>query len=151
MREMDPEKLFNKFKKVVDARDSQKIDKALYEHLHLHTGFIAHYDIHGFRETYSDRGFLDFVDHFENCFYLTYGKHGDFNQRLKAYILEHAADIRLEFQRAAELKELSLLNALANKHGLSVQPKAGSAAAAVPVRVDLESTISNSGQYEFAF
>jgi hypothetical protein len=58
MTEIEQDKLFKKFKKVVDTRDSQKIDKALYNHLYLRTGFIAHYDIHGFRATYSGRGFL---------------------------------------------------------------------------------------------
>jgi len=30
--------------------------KRLYNHLHLHSGFIAHYDIHGFYSTYFEAG-----------------------------------------------------------------------------------------------
>ena len=30
--------------------------KRLYEHLHLHCGFIAHYNIHGFYSTYFEAG-----------------------------------------------------------------------------------------------
>ena len=34
----------------------QHFTKRLYEHLHLHCGFIAHYDIHGFYSTYFETG-----------------------------------------------------------------------------------------------
>ena len=43
--------------------------KRLYDHLHLHCGFIAHYDIHGFYSTYFEAGqdtqrfFERFCDH----------------------------------------------------------------------------------------
>ena len=47
--------------------------KRLYEHLHLHCGFIAHYDIHGFYSTYFTdiTGKERFFDHL----------FGDYNQR----------------------------------------------------------------------
>ena len=55
------------FKKVIEARDSNHMQRELYEFLHLHCGFIAHYDIHGFRATYSDpQDFADvFIRHFD--------------------------------------------------------------------------------------
>jgi hypothetical protein len=34
----------------------QHFTRRLYEHLHLHCGFIAHYDIHGFYSTYFEAG-----------------------------------------------------------------------------------------------
>ena len=42
------------FEKVLVEKDSSLIGKQLYEVLHLYCGFIAHYNIHGFREEYSD-------------------------------------------------------------------------------------------------
>ena len=40
--------------------------KKLYNHLHLHCGFIAHYNIHGFYEEYFDRqeDTIRFIQHF---------------------------------------------------------------------------------------
>ena len=34
----------------------QDFTKRLYEHLHLHCGFIAHYNLHGFYATYFEAG-----------------------------------------------------------------------------------------------
>lgn len=42
------------FERVLVEKDSSLIDKQLYEVLIGYCGFIAHYNIHGFRETYSD-------------------------------------------------------------------------------------------------
>jgi hypothetical protein len=43
------------------------MDKELYQFLNLYCGFIAHYDIYGFRETYAaPRDFADvFIRHFD--------------------------------------------------------------------------------------
>jgi hypothetical protein len=148
LNEIEQEKLFKKFRKVMDARDSQKIDKALYHHLHQHCGFIAHYNIHGYRDTYEGHGFLDFIKHFEVCYYLGYGDHGKFNLRLKQYVVENAEMIRNEFALKAEQKELMLLNSLAEKHGLSLQGKGEVIPDSLPV---LPCSISDSGQYMFSF
>ncbi|MFD2614614.1 hypothetical protein [Paenibacillus gansuensis] len=151
LTEAEQEKLFKKFKKVVDSRDSMKIDKTLYNHLYLRTGFIAHYDIHGFRETFSGSGFLDFVDHFEQCFYACYGPTAEFNQRLKRYILDHADAIRQEFARKAEQKELAMLQTLAQKHGLTVLPHQEDAPAPITLKTSIVCTAAECGQYEFSF
>ena len=39
-----------------DGLKKQHFTKRLYEHLHLHCGFITHYDIHGFYSTYFEAG-----------------------------------------------------------------------------------------------
>ncbi len=56
-----------KFRKVIESHDMNMMDKELYEFLHLYCGFIAHYNIYGFRETYaSPREFADvFIRHFD--------------------------------------------------------------------------------------
>ncbi len=55
------------FKQVVENKDIGRMSKELYEFLHLHCGFIAHYDINGFKATYkSPRDFADvFIRHFD--------------------------------------------------------------------------------------
>ena len=55
------------FKEVIENRDINRINKELYDFLNLHCGFIAHYDINGFKATYrSPRDFADvFIKHFD--------------------------------------------------------------------------------------
>jgi len=55
------------FKEVIETRNIDKMNKELYEFLHLHCGFIAHYDINGFKATYRNpRDFAEvFIRHFE--------------------------------------------------------------------------------------
>lgn len=151
MPEAEQEKIFKKFKKFVDSRDSMKIDKALYNHLHLRTGFIAHYDIHGFRETYSGRGFLDFIDHFEQCVYACYGPTSELNLRLKRYILDQSDTIRQEFARKAKEKELTTLKTLAPKHGLMVVACQEDSPTMATLKPSIAFNVAESGQYEFAF
>jgi hypothetical protein len=40
------------FHKVIGSRDIMYMKKELYDFLHLHCGFIAHFDINGFKATY---------------------------------------------------------------------------------------------------
>src|SRR3989339_176184 len=56
-----------KFRKVIENRDMSMMDKELYQFLNLNCGFIAHYNIYGFRETYTaPRDFADvFIRHFD--------------------------------------------------------------------------------------
>lgn len=56
-----------KFRKVIETRDMSLMNKELYQFLNLYCGFIAHYNIHGFRETYTrPKDFADvFIRHFD--------------------------------------------------------------------------------------
>ena len=56
------------FKKVIETKDIGHMKSELYEFLHLHCGFIAHYDINGFKATYSrPEDFADvFIRHFDS-------------------------------------------------------------------------------------
>jgi hypothetical protein len=143
------EKIFKKFKKVIDTRDINHMDKQLYNYLHLHAGFIAHYDSYGFKETYSDKGFLDFIEHFEQCYYLCYGEYGDFNRELKEYVLQHAEQIRAEFAYKAQQHELKQLQKLAAKHGKMISDVARSEEKDMtPALVPM--SLATNGQLEFA-
>jgi len=53
MSAREKQKVVNNFKRFLKNDCSQTtFTKALYQHLHLHCGFIAHYDINGFYNTY---------------------------------------------------------------------------------------------------
>lgn len=56
------------FRRVIEARDISLMKRELYQFLNLHCGFIAHYDINGFKATYSrPRDFADvFIRHFDS-------------------------------------------------------------------------------------
>jgi hypothetical protein len=55
------------FQEVIETKDIGGMTKELYEFLILHCGFIAHYDIHGFKATYkSPQDFAGvFIRHFD--------------------------------------------------------------------------------------
>ncbi len=66
----------------------QHFTKRLYEHLHLHCGYIAHYNIHGFYSTYFEAGQNTerFFEHF--CNYTAAdcranGDYGDVNTAMR--------------------------------------------------------------------
>lgn len=68
----------------------------LYEHLHLHCGFIAHYNIHGFHATYFEAG-QDTERFFEEfCSYTARnlgacGQYDDLNTAMREIFDQHHA------------------------------------------------------------
>ena len=59
--------LVRNFKEIIENRDITRLKRPLYEFLHLKCGFIAHYDRHGFIQTYSEpKDFLRFCEHLRN-------------------------------------------------------------------------------------
>ena len=55
------------FRKVIESQNMEEMTKELYDFLNLYCGFIAHYNIHGFRAAYAaPRDFTDvFIRHFD--------------------------------------------------------------------------------------
>lgn len=123
-----------------------KFTKALYEHLINHCSFIAHYDIHGFYDTYFTAGddtktFLSQFDQrnathlgrggkyvplsieYGMTYWATDDEYGDINQAMislaSPYIdkLSHDAGIKQK-KRDLELARLLLL-----KHGINIDIK----------------------------
>lgn len=128
MTSAQQEKAFKRFQRVIDKRDSSLIDKNLYEHLHLHCGFIAHYDIHGFRATYSGiEGFRRFVEHFDiriDGYWKSCWIEGDYvalNTDMVNYVMERADQIYAELDHHKRNAELALAHALLEKHGFNVE------------------------------
>ena len=56
------------FRQAIEARDISLMNKELYQFLNLYCGFIAHYDINGFKATYSrPKDFAEyFIRHFDH-------------------------------------------------------------------------------------
>lgn len=113
-------KIFSAFVKCIDNRSLESMKHPLYEHLHLRCGFIAHYNIHRFKEVYSGKGFLEFIKHFKTYPLLSYPGSEILNQKMKDYVLEHAEQIEFEFSMEQKEKELKIMYTIANKYGYQV-------------------------------
>ncbi len=95
--------LIKNFKEVIEHKDIDGVNKELYEFLTLSCGFIAHYNIEGFKATYrSPRDFAEvFIRHFDrqhpyyNGIYHCHGEAYKYTGLTKAHI-------KLEFERIVE-------------------------------------------------
>jgi len=121
---LQKEKAFKRFVKVIEKRDINLIDKNLYNHLHLHCGFIAHYSIHGFKAEYeSVNDFTRFAEHF-----VTYPwivgcgdrSYDDINTEMVETVKKHYHQILFEQQNHQKSVEITILKELAHKHGFDV-------------------------------
>ena len=92
------------FKEVIENRDIDRMSRELYDFLYLYCGFIAHYDINGFRATY--RSAMDFSEVFIKHFDPLHPYHN------RVYACHQTpykdtgltkAEIRKEFERLVDL------------------------------------------------
>jgi hypothetical protein len=92
------------FKEVIESRDINRMNKELYDFLTLYCGFIAHYDINGFKATY--RRPLDFAEvfikHFDREHRYYSGIYACHQEPYKDTGLTKA-DIKKEFKRVVDL------------------------------------------------
>ena len=101
--------------------------KALYAHLHLHCGYIAHFDIRGFYAEYftSGQGTVDFLEYFEdeNKRRLPWPAYSDY-QDLTGAMLEVLAKYELLLTQQALKRQreadIAHARALLGKHGISL-------------------------------
>lgn len=122
------ERAFNCFKRVLEERNIDKMDRNLYEHLHLHCGFIAHYNINGFKAEYSGQNFRRFVEHFDRNSRLFCGWNHwvnlegfeDVNNDMVNLATAMAPTIYAELELEQKNAEIELCRALAKKHGLKI-------------------------------
>ena len=92
------------FKEVIENKDIHRMNKELYDFLNLHCGFIAHYNIDGFKTTYrAPRDFAEvFIRHFDREHRYYTGIHACDESPYKDTGLTKA-DIKREFDRIVEL------------------------------------------------
>ena len=74
--------------------------KRLYEHLHLHCGFIAHYNIHGFYSEYFNGDYKDLERFFNNINH--WGDYIDIGNAMTEVFNEYKDKI---FQKAEEITD----------------------------------------------
>ncbi len=91
------------FRTVIENHDIRNMNNKLYQFLNLYCGFIAHYDINGFKATYSD------PDDFANVFIRHFDKeHRYFNGCYPCHDESYKdsgytkADVKREFARIVE-------------------------------------------------
>jgi hypothetical protein len=99
------------FQGIIENKDIGRMTKELYEFLILHCGFIAHYDIHGFKATYkSPRDFAEvFVRHFDR-------EHPYYNGAYPCHETPYKntgmtkADVKREFEKIVNLHKEGIAN-----------------------------------------
>ena len=92
-----------KFRKIIEDRDFKTMNKELYQFLNLHCGFIAHYNMNGFKSVYSPpKEFAEvFIRHFDS-------DHPYFDGAYRCHENEYEdtgfskADIKREFYRIVD-------------------------------------------------
>ena len=98
------------FKHVIETRDIGRMNKELYEFLTLYSGFIAHYNIEGFKSTYRDpKNFAGvFIKHFDKDHMYYNGVHSCHLSPYKDTGLTKA-EIKREFEKVVDRhkKEIS--------------------------------------------
>ena len=99
--------------------------KRIYDHLHLHCGFIAHYNIHGFYSTYFESR-ADTQKFFDFLFNYPYTPHEyeDINHAMRLEYEKYESQIRAENNKDV-LSKIALLKASVDKattdHEFAVQ------------------------------
>ena len=115
------------FTKIIEQRTIHLMDQDLYQHLHRHGGFIAHFDIDGFRSFYAELpDFLGFCEAFLNqnmkrFNWRSMADYRDINQAMIRIAMAHIPAIRQEVHTYQTEKERELFYQLAEKHGITIQ------------------------------
>ena len=116
-------------KTVLESDEEEKwwnaFNDSLYQHLHMHCGFIAHYDRRGFFATYFNDGeeSIRFFEHFKELYYSSQD-HIDINQAMTDALKPHLEALYEKFRGdAIRDKELRIKVLQAEVSGLKGQQK----------------------------
>lgn len=115
--------VYKNFLTCLKERSLEKMTQTAYNHYHLYCGFIAHYDIQGFRATYSGYEFLTWLQVFAEPNYTWGPERSDLNRALFAAAQAEAPAIVREFKNRRLNAKIELLKALADELGYKVVPK----------------------------
>jgi hypothetical protein len=127
MTAKEKELVYKQWKAFVDSNFAvAKFTKRLYNHLHLHCGFIAHYDQGGFYHVYfggSGDDAMRFMHHFtEPCRdYWLCGDYEDINRKMCVFITEHRERIMKKFSSAQMAQDLLKAKMLLSKYGMEIK------------------------------
>ncbi len=115
--------------------EKDKFTKLLYHHLIQHCSFIAHYDIHGFYDTYFTSGdaTLDFLSQFDTrkgkpesieygycACWLTEQEYSDVNIEMCRIAWKYIPVLELKARNDQRHADLAHAEALLKKHGLKL-------------------------------
>lgn len=122
--EFNLQRILRGFMKVIDERSLESMNNQLYTFFNLYCGFIAHYNIHGFKHEYEGRRFVLFLENFTNPpSYIGNNLDDDKKtciQAMIAYAQQQEATITFEMNNRLENEKIQRLRALANELGYDV-------------------------------
>lgn len=124
--------IVNSVRRVFRHKDINHLTKGAYRFISLHMDFIAHYDLYGFRSTYTD--LRDFASRLQTS---EYSNDRDYNLRnaereerenvaltireIVKIASESEDEMRIHFGGLQREKELSLAGKLAGKYGYRLE------------------------------
>jgi hypothetical protein len=131
--DLEPDKILNSLTAVFKNQDITELTPEAYKFVMNMSGFIAHYDIHGFRSTYEDLRLFaqdlllssDTTDHkryLNDEFFskgeqpLYYKQKAEVLKAIPAIVNKYIEDINTTFYEKQKTEELSIANAILAKY-----------------------------------
>ncbi|MHB1683956.1 MAG: hypothetical protein ACYCYO_14195 [Bacilli bacterium] len=138
----DKQAVCRNFTTCLKQRSLDKMDKRAYHFYHMHCGFIAHYNIRGFRAEYSGAQFLRFLEHFAQRGQLfgvpLQGEYSDLGRALHRLARDEMPQVQQEFANRAHNAKVTLLRQLADELGYRIVLKNAPDSADSAVLVSVE-------------
>ncbi len=94
--------------------------KKLYQHLSGHCGYIAHYNLHGFYDTYFSGGANKLQSFFGRMNGWAWGDYRDIGETMQEIANKYLPTIMNAADQRDSAREIRIATALAAKHGLKL-------------------------------